>query len=87
MEDGEAWAVPNITEFSPSPSEGDNETFPSGVLGTQSSLANDSSEEYLPYHLRPETYLVPLVFAGIFITGVVGNGALIFMFLKHPKLR
>ncbi|XP_053629937.1 neuropeptide CCHamide-1 receptor [Cherax quadricarinatus] len=43
--------------------------------------------EYTPYSQRPETYLVPIVFALIFVTGVVGNGALIFMFVKHPKLR
>lgn len=47
----------------------------------------DDEEEYTPYDQRPETYLVPCVFAIIFVTGVVGNGALIFMFLKHPKLR
>ncbi|XP_071516937.1 neuropeptide CCHamide-1 receptor-like [Panulirus ornatus] len=52
--------------------------------GSSSATANTS---YTPYPERPETYLVPIVFALIFITGVVGNGALIFMFLKHPKLR
>lgn len=83
MEDRVAWSVSNMTTLSPY--EDVNETLL--VLGTQPPLGNSSEEEYLPYHLRPETYLVPLVFAGIFVTGVVGNGALIFMFLKHPKLR
>ena len=82
MEDGDAWAVPNITNLSVS-LEGDNDTFLNDALVNVTA----EEEEYLPYHLRPETYLVPLVFAGIFVTGVVGNGALIFMFLKHPKLR
>ncbi|XP_063876507.1 neuropeptide CCHamide-1 receptor-like [Scylla paramamosain] len=85
MEDGEAWIVSNFTSLSASPGEGANETFPSVVQDTQVPFVNTT--EYLPYHLRPETYLVPLVFAGIFVTGVVGNGALIFMFLKHPTLR
>lgn len=84
MEDRVPWSVSNMTML---PSYEDaNETSP--VLDTESSsLGNSTEEKYLPYHLRPETYLVPCVFAGIFVTGVVGNGALIFMFLKHRKLR
>ncbi|MPD05912.1 Neuropeptide CCHamide-1 receptor [Portunus trituberculatus] len=84
MEDGEAWVVSNFSMYA-SPADGANETLPSVVQDTQAPVVNVT--EYLPYHLRPETYLVPLVFAGIFVTGVVGNGALIFMFLKHPTLR
>lgn len=83
MDDRGPWSAFNMTTLTPF--EDLNETL---LLDSQSpSLGNSSEEEYLPYHLRPETYLVPLVFAGIFVTGVVGNGALIFMFLKHPKLR
>ncbi|XP_064091247.1 neuropeptide CCHamide-1 receptor-like [Macrobrachium nipponense] len=58
-----------------------NQSFP---LDGSNLTGNDT--EYLPYNLRPETYLVPVLFAIIFLTGVIGNGALIFMFLKHPKL-
>lgn len=83
MEDGEAW-VSNFTSLSASPAEGGNENISSVV---EDNPLQGNVTEYQPYHLRPETYLVPLVFSGIFVTGVVGNGALIFMFLKHPTLR
>ncbi|XP_064091386.1 neuropeptide CCHamide-1 receptor-like [Macrobrachium nipponense] len=66
------------------------ELSPEGGLDNQSfalgSNLTGNETEYLPYNLRPETYLVPVLFAIIFLTGVIGNGALIFMFLKHPKL-
>lgn len=76
------WSASNMSTLSPY--EEFNETR---LFSTEPPGFGNTTEEYLPYHLRPETYLVPLVFAGIFVTGVVGNGALIFMFLKHPKLR
>lgn len=81
----EAWAASNMSTLSPY--EDFNETL--SALVTQAPLGDsiEGEDRYKPYHLRPETYLVPIVFAVIFVTGVVGNGALIFMFLKHPKLR
>ena len=52
---------------------------------------NDSGsyveEKYVPYHLRPETYIVPVVFGIIFIAGVVGNGSLLMMFCRHKDMR
>jgi hypothetical protein len=44
-------------------------------------------EQYVPYHLRPETYIVPVVFGIIFIAGVVGNGSLLMMFWRHKDMR
>nr|XP_045588290.1 neuropeptide CCHamide-1 receptor-like [Procambarus clarkii] len=59
----------------------------SRLSNSSEAMEGGNATVYTPYAERPETYLVPLVFAVIFVTGVVGNGALIFMFLKHPKLR
>ncbi|XP_028175183.1 orexin receptor type 2-like [Ostrinia furnacalis] len=43
--------------------------------------------QYQPYYLRPETYIVPLIFALIFIIGVVGNGTLVAVFVRHKAMR
>ncbi|KDR14578.1 hypothetical protein L798_11307, partial [Zootermopsis nevadensis] len=43
--------------------------------------------EYVPYNKRPETYIVPIVFALIFFVGVVGNGTLVLIFIRHRKMR
>ncbi len=41
----------------------------------------------LPLAERPETYFVPVIFSIIFITGVLGNGTLICMFISDRKMR
>ncbi|XP_063710131.1 neuropeptide CCHamide-1 receptor [Culicoides brevitarsis] len=48
---------------------------------------NASNEEFVPYKYRPETYLVPILFSIIFIVGVLGNGTLIIVFIKHRTMR
>lgn len=57
----------------------------------QSSLLDDliSTTEvpYEPYEVRPETYLVPIVFGIIFIVGVLGNGVLVVVFVRHRAMR
>ncbi|CAG7820855.1 unnamed protein product [Allacma fusca] len=50
-------------------------------------LRNDSQEPYVPYSERPETYIVPVLFAIIFIIGVLGNGTLIRIFIEHRNMR
>lgn len=42
---------------------------------------------YEPYVLRPETYLVPIVFGMIFVVGVLGNGVLVVVFVRHRAMR
>lgn len=42
---------------------------------------------YVPYGRRPETYIVPLLFALIFVVGVLGNGTLIVVFLSVRQMR
>jgi len=49
-------------------------------------LANQT-ECFTPYALRPETYIVPVVFGWIFIVGLIGNGTLIFIFIKDKTTR
>ena len=63
------------------------------INGTELSIflhGNDSNNDSLPYipmASRPERYIVPVVFAFIFVIGVVGNGALVFFFIKFPQMR
>lgn len=53
-----------------------------GVLG------NDTTDEpYQDYKYRPETYMVPIIFGLIFLVGIVGNGTLIVVFIKHRAMR
>ncbi|XP_046406691.1 neuropeptide CCHamide-1 receptor-like [Ischnura elegans] len=47
----------------------------------------DTSHDYVPYSLRPETYIVPIVFAIIFMVGVLGNGTLVLIFLRNRNMR
>ncbi|XP_053610947.1 neuropeptide CCHamide-1 receptor-like [Plodia interpunctella] len=53
-----------------------NETYP-----------GNGSESYQPYYQRPETYIVPIIFALIFVIGVVGNGTLVAVFVRHKAMR
>lgn len=45
------------------------------------------SHPYQPYDQRPETYIVPFMFALIFVIGVVGNGTLVAVFVRHKAMR
>jgi len=66
--------------------------------GTPSSFSSSFSAEnfselavtetpYVPYGRRPETYIVPILFALIFVVGVLGNGTLIVVFLSVRQMR
>lgn len=46
-----------------------------------------SVSEYTPYSQRPETYIVPVLFFIIFVVGVLGNGTLVVIFLRHRAMR
>lgn len=50
-------------------------------------ITNQNNVTYTPYSERIETYLVPIVFAFIFIVGVLGNGTLVIVFLRHRAMR
>lgn len=51
------------------------------------SLENATSPKYIPYGERPETYFVPVLFFLIFVIGVLGNGTLVVIFLRHRTMR
>lgn len=44
-------------------------------------------EPYTPVAYRPETYIVPVLFAVIFLIGVLGNGTLVLIFARHRNMR
>lgn len=52
-----------------------------------SDFYNTTEIPYTPYSLRPETYIVPTLFALIFLVGVLGNGTLVIVFLRHRAMR
>lgn len=47
----------------------------------------DGVDLYTPYSERPETYIIPIVFAIIFVVGVLGNGTLVITFMRHRAMR
>jgi hypothetical protein len=51
------------------------------------SLDNTTEPVVIPLEQRLETYLMPLIFAMIFIVGVLGNGTLIIVFVRHKAMR
>lgn len=55
------------------------------VTNTTGLDSNDT--QHVPYPMRPETYVVPVVFGLIFLLGIVGNGTLIFIVLKNKCMR
>lgn len=48
---------------------------------------NTDEVTYKGYQYRPETYIVPIIFGIIFLTGLMGNGMLIAVFIKHRAMR
>ncbi|XP_022909503.2 neuropeptide CCHamide-2 receptor-like [Onthophagus taurus] len=50
-------------------------------------LVTTPGSEYVPYDQRPETYIVPALFFMIFVVGVLGNGTLVVVFLRHKPMR
>ncbi|GJQ73373.1 hypothetical protein Trydic_g13739 [Trypoxylus dichotomus] len=50
-------------------------------------ITDGEADEYTPYNERPETYIVPVLFFIIFVVGVLGNGTLVIIFLRHKPMR
>jgi hypothetical protein len=55
-------------------------------------IADGSNDTLTPtsdydYAGRPETYIVPILFAVIFIVGTIGNGTLVLIFVRHKQMR
>lgn len=47
----------------------------------------DPATDYVPPEQRPETYIITVLFALIFIVGVLGNGTLVIIFFRHRSMR
>lgn len=63
-------------------------TTTTNTLNESSTIdANPTDVPYTPYNLRPETYIIPILFAIIFLVGVIGNGTLVVVFLRHRAMR
>lgn len=70
---------------------GNNSNSLSNISTSNSSyISNNNTTFEVPYEeykYRPETYMVPIMFSIIFIVGVVGNGTLIVVFVRHRAMR
>ncbi|KAG8189385.1 hypothetical protein JTE90_021887 [Oedothorax gibbosus] len=68
-----------------------NESFPLSWNGTTNrsdfNCSQEDEEPYIPYELRPETYIVPSVFAVVFFVGLLGNGTLVLIFVRNRFMR
>ncbi|XP_071439435.1 neuropeptide CCHamide-1 receptor-like [Hetaerina americana] len=68
--------------------DGETRTTPvSEMRNCCSPNEGESEGEYVPYGQRPETYIVPILFALIFVVGVLGNGTLVLIFLRNRNMR
>ena len=50
-------------------------------------ITNTTESDYLPWDERIETYLVPVLFSIIFVSGIVGNWTICAIFIKHASMR
>lgn len=62
------------------------ETNESSLELQEANFANATSV-VIPYSDRMETYIIPIVFAIIFLVGVFGNGTLVLIFVRHRVMR
>lgn len=57
------------------------------AITTSTPPINGEEVSYKGYQYRPETYIVPIIFGIIFLAGLMGNGMLIAVFVKHRAMR
>lgn len=57
------------------------------LTNTFNNITNSTEQDYTPYSARIETYLVPILFGIIFLSGIVGNWTVCVIFIKHPSMR
>ncbi|ALC41974.1 CCHa1r [Drosophila busckii] len=65
----------------------DNNIISSSLSPGSNNTLGVTETPYVPYARRPETYIVPMLFALIFVVGVLGNGTLIVVFLSVRQMR
>lgn len=61
-------------------------SFPN-VSTDDSDISVTNSTDFIPLSDRPETYFVPILFFMIFVVGILGNGTLVWIFMKHRTMR
>lgn len=54
---------------------------------SEHNYSQDTEEPYIPYEMRPETYIVPSVFVVVFFVGLLGNGTLVLIFIRNRFMR
>ncbi|XP_025409814.1 neuropeptide CCHamide-1 receptor-like [Sipha flava] len=64
---------------------GDGAFNDTGSTVNNSNVTVQAVEDY-DYSERPETYIVPVLFAFIFFVGTVGNGSLVMIFFRHKHM-
>ena len=57
------------------------------TAGDVITVEENDDDKYRPYNEQPETYIVPVIFSIIFLVGVIGNGCLIYILLRHKSMR
>ncbi|KAI1304217.1 Neuropeptide CCHamide-1 receptor [Halotydeus destructor] len=65
----------------------DNQSVMDVTVDTNWTGFEDTNATYTPYPDRPETYIVPIVFVFIFISGSIGNITLITILIKEQLIR
>jgi len=57
------------------------------IFNMSSEMEYDYEYKYIPVAERVETYIIPVIFLLILIVGVIGNGILILILLRHTSMR
>ncbi|KYN30092.1 Neuromedin-B receptor [Trachymyrmex cornetzi] len=57
------------------------------IFNMSSEMEYDYEYDYVPVAERVETYIIPVIFLLILIVGVIGNGILILILLRHTSMR
>ncbi|XP_053204493.1 neuropeptide CCHamide-1 receptor-like [Panonychus citri] len=65
----------------------ENSTILTDTINLKFNGTLSDNDTYVPYEYRPETYIVPIVFGILFIIGLIGNGTIIFVFLRNKSMR
>ncbi|XP_015781292.1 neuropeptide CCHamide-1 receptor [Tetranychus urticae] len=73
-------SLPSLSAFNPFIDPTTNSTNLSITL-------EDYEDSYVPYESRPETYIVPLIFGILFVVGLIGNGTIVYVFLRNKTMR
>ncbi|XP_031353932.1 neuropeptide CCHamide-1 receptor-like isoform X2 [Photinus pyralis] len=64
-----------------------NTTLSNEYFNLTTTPPNGTETDFVPYYERPETYFVPVLFFLIFVLGVIGNGTLVVIFMRHRTMR